>query len=174
MQRRTLLATGAALAAPRIASAQVAARTLRFVPQSNLASVDPVWSTAVIVRNHGLMIYDTLFGLDAALQPRHQMAQGHEVSSDGLTWTIALREGLRFHDGAPVRSADCIASINRWSKRDVLGQRLGVLLDEMKAETETRFTIRLKRPWSGLAWALGKPSANMCANMPERVAQTDP
>ena len=174
MDRRLFLASGAALAAPRVASAQVAARTLRFVPQSNLASLDPVWSTAVVVRNHGLMIYDMLFGLDAALQPRHQMAQGHEVSADGLTWTIALREGLRFHDGAPVRSADCIASINRWSKRDVLGQRLGVLLDEMRAETETRFTIRLKRPWAGLAWALGKPSANMCAIMPERVAQTDP
>ena len=95
MQRRTLLATGAALAAPRIASAQVAARTLRFIPQSNLASVDPVWSTAVIVRNHGLMIYDMLFGLDAALQPRHQMAQGHEGGTGIFDLVRAGKVGQR-------------------------------------------------------------------------------
>lgn len=168
------LGSAVALAAPRLASAQAAARLLRFVPQSNLASLDPVWSTAVIVRNHGLMVYDMLFGLDARLTPRHQMAAGHEVSADGLVWTIALRPGLTFHDGEPVRARDCIASIARWSKRDVLGQRLDTLLEEMRAEDDQRFTIRLKRPWAGLAWALAKPSANMCAIMPERVARTDP
>jgi peptide/nickel transport system substrate-binding protein len=63
MRRRTLLqATPALLAAPRIASAQNSARTLRFVPQGNLANIDPIWTTTVIARNHALMIYDTLFG----------------------------------------------------------------------------------------------------------------
>ncbi len=173
--RRSAIAAGAAaLAAPRVASAQAQARILRFVPQSNLSNIDPVWSTAVVVRNHGLMIYDTLYGLGADLRPRPQMAAGHEVSADGLRWTIALRPGLKFHDGEPVRARDCIASIARWSKRDVLGQRLDALLDEMRALDDNRFEIRLKRPWPGLAFALGKPSANICAIMPERVARTDP
>jgi peptide/nickel transport system substrate-binding protein len=175
--RRSALAAGAAaaLAAPRLASAQAqAARTLRFVPQSNLSNIDPVWSTAVVVRNHGLMIYDTLFGVGADLRPRPQMAAGHEVTPDGLRWTIALRPGLRFHDGEPVRARDCVASIARWSKRDVLGQRLDALLDEMRALDDNRFEIRMKRPWPGFASALGKPSANICAIMPERVARTDP
>ena len=174
--RRGLLGAGlaASLAAPRVAVGQAAARTLRFIPQSNLASLDPIWSTAVVVRNHGLMIYDTLFGLGSDYRPRPQMAAGHEVSSDGLTWTIVLRPGLRFHDGEPVRARDCVASIIRWSKRDVMGQRLDGLLDGMRAVDDSRIEIRLRRPWPGLAWALGKPSANMCAIMPERVAATDP
>lgn len=173
-RRAVLAAPAALLAAPRIAFGQGAARTLRFIPQSNLSNIDPVWSTAVIVRNHGLMIYDTLFGLGADFRPRPQMAEGHEITDNGLTWTIRLRPGLRFHDGEPVRAADCVASINRWSKRDVLGQRLGLLLQEMRASDDRTIVIRLKKPWAGLAWALGKPSANICAIMPERVAQTDP
>ncbi|MBW8268802.1 ABC transporter substrate-binding protein [Caldovatus aquaticus] len=173
-RRRALAAGAAALAVPRLAPAQAQARTLRFVPQANLANIDPVWSTAVVVRNHGLMIYDTLFGVGADLRPRPQMAAGHEVSADGRRWTIALRPGLKFHDGERVRARDCIASIARWAKRDVLGQRLDALLEEMRALDDDRFEIRLKRPWPGLAFALGKPSANICAVMPERVARTDP
>ena len=160
------------LAAP--AFSQPAARPLRFVPQANLASIDPVWSTAVVVRNHGLMVYDLLYGLDANYQVQPQMAAGHQVSFDGLTWRIGLRDGLRFHDGEPVRARDCMASIIRWSKRDVLGQRLDGLAEEIAAEDDLTIRIRLRRRWPGLIWALGKPSANICAIMPERVARTDP
>jgi peptide/nickel transport system substrate-binding protein len=170
--RRSLFA--AALAAPAIARAQTQARLLRFIPQGNLANIDPIWSTTVIARNHGLLIYDMLFGLGADFRPKHQMAAGHEVSADGLTWRIALRPGLKFHDGTPVRAADCIASILRWSRRDVLGLRLNALLEEAAVVSDTVFTLRLKRPWPGLAYALGKPGANICAIMPERVARTDP
>ena len=170
--RRPLLL--AALAAPSLARAQTAQRLLRFIPQGNLANIDPVWSTTVIARNHGLMIYDTLFGLGTDFRPKPQMVAAHEVSADGLTHKLTLRPGLKFHDGAPVRAADCIASISRWSKRDVLGLRLNALLEAMTADGDSAFSIQLKRPWPGLAWALGKPSANICAIMPERVARTDP
>ena len=175
MLRRTLVwGAGLGLAAPRLASAQASARTLRFVPQGNPANIDPIWSTTTIARNHGLMVYDTLFGLGKDYQPRPQMVAGHEVSADGLTHRFALRPELRFHDGEPVLARDCIASIARWSKRDVLGQRLAILLEEMRPTADDRFEIQLKQPWPGLLWALGKPSANICAIMPERVAKTDP
>jgi peptide/nickel transport system substrate-binding protein len=173
-RRSALLLAGGALAAPRIADAQANARTLRFVPQANLSNIDPVWSTAVVVRNHGLMIYDTLYGLGADFRPRPQMAAGHEITEEGRRWTITLRPGLRFHDGAPVTARDCVASIQRWAKRDVLGQRLDGLMDGIAALDDQRFEIRLKKAWPGLAFALGKPSANICAIMPERVARTDP
>jgi peptide/nickel transport system substrate-binding protein len=173
-RRGMVAAAGLGLVAPRLASAQAQARVLRFVPQANLSNIDPVWSTAVVVRNHGLMIYDTLYGLGADFQPKPQMAAGHEVSDEGRRWTITLRPGLRFHDGTPVLARDCVASIARWAKRDVLGQRLDGLLDGMRAVDDTRFEIRMKKAWPGLAFALGKPSANICAIMPERVAQTDP
>jgi peptide/nickel transport system substrate-binding protein len=176
IERRAFLGAAAGLvAAPRVVGAQGAqARTLRFVPQANLASLDPIWSTAVVVRNHGLMVYDTLYGLGGDFRPRPQMVAGHEITDDGKRWTVTLREGLRFHDGEAVRAEDCVASIRRWAKRDVLGQRLDALLDEIRALDDRRFEMRLKKPWPGLAFAFGKPSANMCAIMPARVAATDP
>ena len=128
MKRRSLLA-GAPIAAfaeavlPRPAIAQNnAARTLRFVPQANLTSPDPVWTTANVTRNHAYLVWDTLYGLTTDLQPRPRMCASHEVSDDALTWRFTLREGLVFHDGEPVRAADCVASITRWSKRDTFGQ----------------------------------------------------
>lgn len=173
-RRDAMLAAAAAAVARPALSQGSAARTLRFIPQANLANIDPVWSTTVLARNHGLMIYDMLYGLGTDYQVRPQMAAGHEITDDGKRWVITLRPGLKFHDGAPVRAQDCVASIARWSKRDVLGQRLDMLQDGMRALDESRIEIRLKRPWAGLAWALGKPSANICAIMPERIARTDP
>ena len=136
-----------------MASAQSSARTLRFVPQGNLANIDPIWTTTVIARIDALMIYDTLFGLGRDFKPKPQMAAAHEVSEDGLTHRIALRPDLRFHDGEKVTARDCIASISRWSKRDVLGQRLNTLLQEMRATADDRFEIvpeaALARPGLG-------------------------
>src|SRR5664279_3309677 len=115
MQRRQLLAATAAVAMisraslPRPAIAQSGGRTLRFIPEGNLQNPDPVWSTTTVARNFGYMVWDTLYGVNEAMQPRPQMVEGHEVSADGLTWRLRLREGLRFHDDAPVRPADCIA-----------------------------------------------------------------
>ena len=121
MLRRTLLTGGAAaLAAPAHAQAP-ATRILRYVPQTDLTVLDPVLTTAYITRHHALAVYDQLYGLDAQLRPQLQMVDGHEVDADGLTWRFRLRDGLRFHDGEPVRGRDCIASIRRWAQRDGLG-----------------------------------------------------
>ena len=176
MQRRhLLLAAAAAGALPRPALALTdSARTLRFIPEGNLANPDPIWTTTTVARNHGFMIYDTLFGVDAKLTPKPQMCEAYELSDDKLTWTFRLRDGLKFHDGAPVRGVDCIASIARWSKRDGFGQRLAAQLDSMAAPDDRSFTVKLKRPFPLLVSALAKPAANVCFIMPERVAKTDP
>ncbi len=179
LNRRGLLAaTGLAGAAglcglPRPALSQASLRTLRFIPEGNLANPDPIWTTTTVARNHGFMIYDTIFGNDAKGAPQLQMAEAFEVSDDKLTWRIRLRDGLKFHDGAPVRGADCVASIARWMKRDGMGQRIATQLEEMKPLDDRAFEIKLKRPFPLLPVALGKGSANVCFIMPERVAKTD-
>src|SRR5258707_15334355 len=109
MRRRDLLKTIPLLAAPALARAD--ARPLRFVPQANLSSLDPVWTTATVAINHGYMVYDTLYGLDAAGDSKPQMCAGHEISDDRLTWTFTLRDGLVFHDTEKVRAQDCVVSI---------------------------------------------------------------
>jgi peptide/nickel transport system substrate-binding protein len=177
MKRRHLLAAAAATVVPaslaRPALAQSAERTLRFIPEGNLQNPDPIWSTTTVARNFGYMVWDTLYGVSETMEPKPQMVEGHEVSADGLTWRMRLRDGLKFHDDTPVRSADCIASITRWMKRDGFGQRLELALNEIRAIDDRSFEFHLKRAFPLLTTALGKPTASVCFIMPERVAKTD-
>ena len=172
--RRSALIAGAGLVAvPRLSLAQDA-RPLRFVPQADLAVLDPVYTTATVTLTHGFMVFDTLYGLDEGYEVRPQMAEGHVVERDGLDWTITLREGLTFHDGEKVRGSDCVASIRRWAARDMVGAELLAVLDEMSAPTDRTIRIRLKQPFPLLPRALGKVTAAMPAIMPERIAATPP
>jgi peptide/nickel transport system substrate-binding protein len=170
MRRRTVLAGLASTALARPALATSDARTLRFVPDSNLASIDPVWNIIPVTRNHGMMIWDMLYGRDANFIPQPQMAAGHETSPDGLTWRFALRDGLLFHDNTKVRAQDCIVSIQRWAPRRPLGQRLLALAIEMTTLDDRRFQIRLSKPFPRMTYALSE----FCFIMPERIAQTPP
>ena len=173
MQRRHLLAaTGAALAAPRTGRAQ-AARTLRFIPQADLATLDPHWNTAYVTRNHGFLVFDTLYGLDEGFAPQPQMVAGHVVEADGKRWTLTLRDGLRWHDGTPVLARDCVASIRRWASKDAFGGALLAATDELSAPDDRTLLFRLKRPFPLLPAALGKSGVYMPAMMPERLARTD-
>jgi len=171
MNRRDFILAGAAAALARPSLAQSAAgRELRFVPQGNLNNPDPVWTTTTLARNHGLMIWDTLYAVNRKLEPQPQMVQGHEILDDGRIWRFTLREGLAFHDGTPVRSTDCIASVTRWAKRRGLGQRMLAQTDEMRAVSDRVFEIRMSKPYALMPTAL----ADWCFVMPERVAKTSP
>src|ERR1700704_5890024 len=112
LKRRSLLAAGAAAGLaglPRVSVGQTA-KILKYIPQANLANPDPIWTTATVAWLHGMMVWDTLYGIDTGLIGRPQMVAGDEVSSDGLTWKFTLRDGLAFTDGEKVLSKDCIAS----------------------------------------------------------------
>ncbi|KAA2212658.1 ABC transporter substrate-binding protein [Teichococcus oryzae] len=172
LSRRALLGTGGALlAAPRLAGAQ-GSRVLRFVPQADLAVLDPVFTTASVTVNHGLMVFDTLYGWDKDYQPQPQMAAGHRIEDDGLTWIITLRDGLTFHDGERVLARDCVASIRRWGARDMFGQEVIARSDEITAVDDKTIRFRLKKPFPRLAMALGKSAPSLPVIMPERLAKT--
>ena len=115
------------------AGAAQAQTTLRVVNHSDLKIIDPIWTTAYIVRNHGYMIYDTLFALDGNLEVKPQMVDKWSTSDDKLTWTFTLRDGLEFHDGTPVTAEDVVPSLKRWAVRDPLGQMLWTKVNEVKA-----------------------------------------
>ena len=169
--RRPLLAA-AALALPAVARAQ-GSRVLKMVPQANLSSFDPIFTSANITRNHGFMVYDTLYGMSAALQPQPQMAEGHRIEDDGRRVTVTLRDGLSFHDGAPVLSRDVVASLNRWMARNAFGQKLASVLDELAPAGDRAVTFRLKKPFPLLFHALAAMSQPPFI-MPARIAATDP
>jgi peptide/nickel transport system substrate-binding protein len=149
-------------------------KTLRFIAQSDLRVLDPIWTTAYITRNHGYMLFDTLFALDSKFKPHPQMVGDYNISPDKLRYSFTLRDGLKFHDGQPVRGADCAASLKRWMARDALGQTLAAAVDEMKGGDDKNFTIRLKEPFPLLIDAIAKVSSLAPFIMPERLAKTDP
>jgi peptide/nickel transport system substrate-binding protein len=167
-----LAVTAALLPVSRSADAQQ--KTLRFIPQADLRSIDPIWTTAYITRNFGYMVFDTLFALDKDLKPQPQMVDKWTASDDKLTWRFTLRDGLKWHDGQPVRAADCVASIKRWGVRDPFGQKLIDATANITADDEKTFTIALKAPFPLMLNALGKLSSNVPFMMPERIAKTDP
>ena len=133
MRRRTFLAsTAAVLAAPAIARGD-AANVLTFVPQADLAVLDPIWTTTYQTRDHGFLVFDTLFGLDSHFKAQPQMAEGAVSEDDGRTWRITLRPELMFHDDTKVLARDCVASVKRWGARDGFGQALIAATDEISA-----------------------------------------
>ncbi len=151
-----------------------ATKTLRFVPQANLANFDPIWGTQYVVRNAAALVWDTLYGVDENLQPKRQMVETEEVSSDGLTWNFVLRSGLKFHDGSPVTAKDVVASLLRWQARDPMGLMLKAIQVELTAVDERTFKWALSKPYPKMLLALGKNNAPCTFIMPERIAKTDP
>jgi peptide/nickel transport system substrate-binding protein len=173
MKFRWKLAVAAAALAASVGTA-AAQKTLKAVMHSDVKIVDPIWTTAYITRNHGYMIYDTLFSMDEKGEIKPQMVEKYDESADKLTYVFTLRDGLLWHDGAPVTAEDCIASIKRWGARDALGQKLLSFVDSMTAGDAKTFTVKLKSPTGLLIFGLGKPSSNVPFMMPKRVAETDP
>ena len=170
MRRFVLAAVVAVLAA---GSSSAFAQTLRVVMHSDVKVLDPIWSGAYITRNHGYMLYDTLFAMDEKFQVQPQMVDSFTTSDDGLTWTFKLRDGLEWHDGQPVTAEDCVASLKRWSVRDSMGQKLAAALQEYKIVDPRTFQIVLKEKFGPLLAAIGKPSVVVPFMMPKRVAETD-
>ena len=121
--RKAILAAACTASLAAAATPALAQTTLRAVMHSDLKILDPIWTTAYIVRNHGYMIYDTLLAQDekGAVQP--QMVEKYETAPDSKSYTFTLRDGLLWHDGQPVTSEDCIASIKRWAVKDLSVRR---------------------------------------------------
>jgi peptide/nickel transport system substrate-binding protein len=166
-------ATLGGFALPR-PTAAAKTKTLRFIAQSDLRVLDPIWTTAYVTRNHGYMVFDTLFALDDKFQPHPQMVGDYKVSDDKLNYSFALRDGLKFHDGQPVRGIDCISSLRRWMARDSFGQTLAAEVAEMSGGDDRSFSIRLRSAFPLLINALAKVSSIVPFIMPERLARTDP
>jgi peptide/nickel transport system substrate-binding protein len=177
MHRRAFIAGAAAALAGSPALAQPAiggrARTIIHVPQANLTSLDPVWTTALVTRNFAGMVYETLYGRDEQLVPHPLMLDQDRVEDDGRRRTMRLRDGLVFHDGSRVTARHCVSSLRRWMKRDAIGQTIEQRLDVIEAADDRTLVWRLNKPFAQLPFALSKTQSTPVI-MPERLARTDP
>lgn len=179
MKRRSFVkGLSAAAAAPVFArpalAGGAASKTLRIIHTSNLASLDPIAMSSPGSKDYGYLTFDQLLAVDENFVPRPQMAEGWSVEDDGRTYVFGLRDGLKFHDGEPVRAQDCVPSIQRWAVRDGAGQLMMRFVDAMEVIDDRRFRIRLKKPFRLLPDVLAKSGTIECFVMPERMAKTDP
>jgi peptide/nickel transport system substrate-binding protein len=174
MNRRELMAGAAAAAALPAPAAAQAKGVLKVIPHASLTTLDPVATTGYIVRNHGYMIWDTLFAMDEKLSVKPQMASGVEVSADKLTYRISLRDGLAWHDDTAVTAHDCAPSLTRWGKVDGLGRRLFNYVDSVTADGDKTVVIKLKSPYGLVLESIGKLSTNVPFMMPKRYAEKPP
>jgi peptide/nickel transport system substrate-binding protein len=160
-----------ALSAVLTSQAMAASKTITAVMHSDLRVTDPIVTTAYITRDHGYMVYDTLLATDSSFKIQPQMADW-KVSDDKLTYTFTLRDGLKWHDGAPVTAEDCVASLQRWGKRDGMGQKLMTFTASIEATDAKTITLKLKEPYGLVLESIGKPSSVVPFMMPKRIAET--
>src|SRR3954453_18117259 len=160
-----------ALSALALPAQAAGTKTLTAVMHSDLRVTDPIITTAYITRDHGYMVYDTLLATDSNFKIQPQMAD-YKVSEDKLTYTFTLRDGLKWHDGAPVTAEDCVASLQRWSKRDGMGQKLWNFVAWVDAPDPKTITLKLKEPYGLVLESIAKPSSVVPFMMPKRIAET--
>jgi peptide/nickel transport system substrate-binding protein len=178
ISRRQIVGGGAAaaaamtLGAPSV-HAQKDQQTLRFVAQADLKILDPVWTTALITRNHSYLVYDTLFGTDENFHVKPQMVDQTRVSADGMKYTFTLRDGLRWHDGQPVLAEDCVESLKRWGTKDRFGQLLMAHTGRVAPVDKTTFSLELAERFGPVLDALGS-QLRPPFMMPARIASTAP
>jgi peptide/nickel transport system substrate-binding protein len=149
-----------------------AAGNLVAVLEAEIVTLDPHFSTAYITRTFGYMVFDTLFAKDSKGEIKPQMVQDWKVSADGLTYSFTLRDGLKWHDGQPVTSADCVASLRRWGQRSALGRRIFAVTASLEPSDTRTFVLTLKEPSGLVLDALANPVSPVAFMMPERVAKT--
>jgi peptide/nickel transport system substrate-binding protein len=160
-----------ALSIPIATPALAAGKTLLVKMHSDLRVIDPGFTTAYITRDHGYMIYDTLLATDSSFKVQPQMADW-KVSDDKLTYTFTLRDGLKWHDGAPVTAEDCVASLKRWGRVDNMGQKLMDFTASMEAQDAKTIVLKLKEPYGLVLESIAKPSSYVPFMMPKRLAET--
>ena len=171
---RALAVLAVLIGASQLTGAGRAESVIRIAVMADLKNIDPIWTTAYISRDHGYMVYDTLFSLDENLRPQPQMVGSYSISDDGLTYAFTLRDGLKWHDGTPVTAEDCVASVRRWGARDGMGQKLMDVTADLIADDAKTFRLILKEPYGLVLESLGKISSNVPFMMPKRLAETDP
>lgn len=172
MQRRSFLAAAAVapLARPAIAAST---KPLVFVPQANLTVLDPMSTAATVTRNYAMMVFETLYTRDMSYKPKPQMIAGDLLEDDAKRWSMTLRDGLTFHDGTPVRAQDCVASLQRWLKRDPFSTTFEPRVAAIEAKDDRTIVWRLHKPFPTLPYFLSKAQPTPVI-LPERLAKIDP
>ncbi|MBI4011195.1 MAG: ABC transporter substrate-binding protein [Candidatus Rokubacteria bacterium] len=165
----TLLAV--ALAAAPAAEAQKKGGVVRIGNLGEPPTLDAHWTTATlseVLTNH---LYEGLYALDEGYRPIPMLAEGMPaVSPDGLTYTIRLRRGIKFHNGKEMTSDDVVASLKRWGQQSQYGRALFAVVTDVRGVDPYTVEMRLKQKSAAVLVALAAPN-NFGAIYPKEIAE---
>jgi peptide/nickel transport system substrate-binding protein len=116
-------------------------------------------STAVLTYEIMWHVNESLFTYDKAWTPVPLLAESHAVSDKGLRHTIALRKGVKFHNGKEMTAADVVASVQRWGQINSTGKLLWKTVESIEAKDPATVVIHLKQPSASLLYGLSEPAA---------------
>lgn len=103
VHRSGLVALGIATAL--MASCAFAAKDVVVAVGSNFTTLDPYDANDTLSQAVAKSFYRGLFGLDKEMKLKNVLAESYTVSDDGLTYTVKLREGIKFRDGTDFNAA---------------------------------------------------------------------
>lgn len=115
-----------------------------FGQEANVNSLDQMTSTTISTRNIAMNMYELLMTRSEDNQPILELAESMEESGDGLTYTFRLRQGITFHNGKPMTSADVAASFNRYNRIGIQRSTLDNVAGWDTPDPRT-FVIRMKQ-----------------------------
>ena len=158
LTRRTLLQAGgltlAAAALPRRALAQKAGGTFVSARTTEATGLDPQLVPAFSRSARSPLTYNQLVRFEPDMTPVPELAESWEVSRDGLTWTFKLRQGVRFHDGQEMTSADVKFTFDRLFEKSP-GKSDFIAVDKVEPSGKHAVKFVTKEPFAGLLAALG-------------------
>ena len=139
------------LTAPSLATAQEAGGIATVATVGEPPTLDPMVSTADLVGTITQHIFETLYTFDKSWKVTPLLADAlPAVSADGKTYTIALRPGLKFHDGSDLTAEDAVASLKRWMKLASRGKQAAGFIESVAAAGPASVVITLKEPYAPL------------------------
>lgn len=142
------------LIAPMITGAAFAQTQLNVAMKAQPPTLDLHITSTNTVRNVGAHINEGLFAFDSKFQPQPMLAESFERSDDGLTYTFAIRKGVKFHNGDELQAADIVASIGRWMKRSSFGRTLAKNTESLEATGDHTVVLKLNEPVSFVIMSL--------------------
>ncbi len=161
----------ASLSARRQAGDPVRGGTLRVAATGQPAGLDMHFTNQRTVTMIGWQMYEALFTFDGAYETVPMLAAGVEVSEDGLTYTIPLRQGVMFHNGEEMKAADVIASFNRWAPVSSLGLAISPFLEGISEVDPYTVEIALTSPIVALPSMLARQAQGLSIH-PKSVLDT--
>ncbi|KHN91411.1 glutathione ABC transporter substrate-binding protein GsiB [Pectobacterium actinidiae] len=161
IKRRWLVAAG--VTAAMAASPVWAAKDAVIAVGSTFTSLDPYDANDSLSQTVAKSFYQGLFGFDKDMKLVNVLADSYDTSPDGLTYTVKLHPGVKFHDGSAFNAAAVKVNLDRASNPDNRLKRYNLfkMIDKTEAVDDLTVKITLKTPFSAFVNNLAHPAAVM-------------